>query len=139
MVIHVFSRLFVEYKDHILSEAIRLVFLESRRQQGLTQIGLSIRSNITRQFISQVEVGKRLPSINTICALANAYNKTLSQLFHEVDRFYPLIENQKIPFKVPPSIAAETRLKLTEYINNAQKQQDSASTKPPPSRNCPGQ
>ena len=83
--------MFVEYKDHILSEAIRLVFVESRRQRGLTQTGLSIRSNITRQFISQVEVGKRLPSINTICALANAYNKSLSQLFYEVDRFYPLI------------------------------------------------
>ncbi|WP_405338752.1 helix-turn-helix domain-containing protein [Fibrobacter sp.] len=129
----------MEYKDHILSEAIRLVFLESRRQRGLTQNGLSLRSNITRQFISQVEVGKRLPSINTICALANAYNKSLSQLFYEVDRFYPLIEKKRRPFKIPANIAAETRQKLIEYINNAQKQQDSASTKPPPSGNCPGQ
>ena len=120
----------MEYKDHILSEAIRLVFVESRRQQGLTQIGLSIRSNITRQFISQVEVGKRLPSINTICALANAYNKTLSQLFHEVDRFYPLIENKKQLFRIPPNIAAETRRKLSEYINNAKKQADSATVAP---------
>ncbi|MBR5411440.1 MAG: helix-turn-helix domain-containing protein [Fibrobacter sp.] len=129
----------MEYKDHILSEAIRLVFLESRRQQGLTQIGLSLRSNITRQFISQVEVGKRLPSINTLCALANAYHKTLSQLFYEVDRFYPLVENKNYPFNIPPNIAAETRDKLIEYINNAQKQQDSTSTEPPPSGKCPGQ
>ena len=112
----------MEYKDHILSEAIRLVFVESRRQRGLTQNGLSIRSNITRQFISQVEVGKRLPSINTICALANAYNKSLSQLFYEVDRFYPLIENKKRLFKIPSSIAAETRQNMTDYINNAKKQ-----------------
>ena len=129
----------MEYKDHILSEAIRLVFVESRRQRGLTQNGLSIRSNITRQFISQVEVGKRLPSINTICALANAYNKTLSQLFHEVDRFYPLIENKKRPFKIPPDIAAETSQKLNEYINNAKKQADSATVNTPSPKKNDGQ
>ena len=129
----------MEYKDHILSEAIRLVFVESRRQRGLTQTGLSIRSNITRQFISQVEVGKRLPSINTICALANAYNKSLSQLFYEVDRFYPLIESKKHLFKIPPNIAAETRQKLTDYINNAKKQKKSDPPKTPPTQNKPGQ
>ena len=129
----------MEYKDHILSEAIRLVFVESRRQRGLTQTGLSIRSNITRQFISQVEVGKRLPSINTICALANAYNKSLSQLFHEVDRFYPLIENNKQVFEIPPDIAAETRQKLNEYINNVKKQADSAPVTPFLSKENSGQ
>ena len=128
----------MEYKDHILSEAIRLVFLESRRQRGLTQNGLSIRSNITRQFISQVEAGKRLPSINTLSALAKAYNKSLSDFFHEVDRFYSIVENNKLPFEIEASIAAETRQKMTTYINNAKKQkglalQKGVQTKHPPS------
>ena len=132
-----FSRLFVEYKDHILNEAIRQVFLQSRRKRGLTQNGLSIRSNITRQFISQVEVGKRLPSITTLCALANAYKKSLSELFHEVDRFYPLVEKDPVHFKIPPSIAAETCKKLNEYINNAKKQAESTTNQSPTTNNPP--
>ena len=111
----------MEYKDHILSEVIRQVFLEYRRQRGLTQTGLSLESNITRQFISQFEVGKRLPSITTLSALAKAYDKSLSEMFREVDRLYPLIENTSPIFDISPTIAAETQQRMTEYINNARK------------------
>ena len=112
----------MEYKDLILNEAIRQVFLESRRKRNLTQNGLSILSNITRQFISQVEAGKRLPSIITLSALVKAYNKSLSDFFHEVDRFYRIVESNKPPFEIETNIAAETRQKMTVYINNAKKQ-----------------
>ncbi|MBO7512268.1 MAG: helix-turn-helix transcriptional regulator [Fibrobacter sp.] len=111
----------MEYKDHILSEVIRQVFLECRRQRGLTQTGLSLESNITRQFISQFEVGKRLPSITTLSALAKAYDKSLSEMFREVDRLYPLIENTSPIFDISPTIAAETQQRMAEYINNAKK------------------
>ena len=121
-----FSRLFVEYKDHILTEAIRLVFAEYRRKCGLTQNKLSLLSNTTRQFISQVELGKKIPSINTLSAWANVYNKSLSELFFEIDRFYPLIESNGNLFQIPPDLVAETREKMNEYINNVKKQADSA-------------
>ena len=130
--------LFVEYKDHILNEAIRQAFLECRRKRSLTQNRLSILSNITRQFISQVEAGKRLPSIITLSALAKAYNKSLSDFFREVDRFYRIVENNKLPFEIETDIAAETRQKMATYINNAKKQKGfavhkDAQTKTPPS------
>ena len=116
-----FRGCFVEYKDHILSEVIRQVFLQCRRQRGLTQIGLSLESNVTRQFISQFEVGKKLPSITTLGALAKVYNKSLSEVFKEVDRLYPLVENTTPIFEISADIAAETRQRMTEYINNAKK------------------
>ena len=111
----------MEYKDHILNEVIRQIFLESRRKRGLTQNSLSCLSNITRQFISQVEGGKKIPSITTLSALANAYNKSLSDLFNEVDRLYPLVENRKPFFEISTNFAAEARHKMTEYISNAKR------------------
>ena len=111
----------MEYKNHILQEVIRQVFLLSRRNRGLTQNDLSIISNITRQFISQVEGGKRLPSINTLSTLANAYKQSLSDFFHEVDRLYPLIESGQFIICSPRTFAAESRAKSTDYICNLKK------------------
>ena len=125
---------FVEYEDHILNEAIRQVFLDCRRESGLTQNGASIQSNITRQFISQVEVGKRIPSITTLSALAKVYNKSLSELFKEVDRLYPLVANTTPIIEISTDIAAETKRRMSEYIETAKKSRDS---EPPETSKAP--
>lgn len=114
----------MEYEDHILNEAIRQVFLDCRRESGLTQNTASLQSNITRQFISQVEVGKRMPSITTLSALAKVYNKSLSELFKEVDRLYPLVANTAPIFEISADIAAETKRRMSEYIESAKKNKD---------------
>jgi DNA-binding XRE family transcriptional regulator len=114
----------VEYEDHILNETIRQVFLDCRRESGLTQNTASLQSNITRQFISQVEVGKRMPSITTLSALARVYNKSLSELFKEVDRLYPLVANAAPIFEISADIAAETKRRMSEYIESAKKSKD---------------
>ena len=114
----------MEYEDHILNEAIRQVFLDCRRESGLTQNTASLQSNITRQFISQVEVGKRMPSITTLSALAKVYNKSLSELFKEVDRLYPLVANTAPIFEISADIAAETKRRMSEYIETAKKSKD---------------
>ena len=119
----------MEYKDHILNEAIRQVFLDCRRESGLTQNIASLQSNITRQFISQVEVGKRVPSITTLSALAKVYNKSLSELFKEVDRLYPLVANTTTNFEISADIAAETKRRMSEYIETAKKSKDSGPPK----------
>lgn len=117
----------MEYEDHILNEAIRQVFLDCRRESGLTQNTASLQSNITRQFISQVEVGKRMPSITTLSALAKVYNKSLSELFKEVDRLYPLVANTAPIFEISADIAAETKRRMSEYIETVKKNKDSGS------------
>ena len=111
----------MEYNRQTLQEVIRLVFLESRHKRGLTQNDLSIISNITRQFISQVEGGKRQPSILTLCALANAYNLSLTEFFSEVDRIYPLIETGNFVFSHNRPLAAESNKKMQDYIYNAKR------------------
>ena len=111
----------MEYNHQTLQEVIRLVFLESRHKRGLTQNDLSIISNITRQFISQVEGGKRQPSILTLCALANAYNLSLTEFFSEVDRIYPLIETGNFVFSHNRPLAAKSNKKMQDYIYNAKR------------------
>lgn len=111
----------MEYNDTTLQEAIRIVFLESRHKRGLTQNGLSILSNITRQFISQVEGGKRQPSILTLCALANAYKLSLTDFFKEVDRLYPLLETGDFIFSRDIYEAAEPNSSAQAYIKKAKR------------------
>lgn len=111
----------MEYNHQTLQEVIRLVFLENRHKRGLTQNDLSIISNITRQFISQVEGGKRQPSILTLCALANAYNLSLTEFFKEVDRIYPLIETGNFVFPRETVLAAESGQKMRDYLYNAKR------------------
>lgn len=89
------------YKEQVLRKVIQHIFLSRRHTKGLTQHGLSEISNITRQFISQVESGKRQPSVMTLCNLATATGMTISQLFEEIDKLYQkydiLPEGEKHP------------------------------------------
>lgn len=78
----------MKYEEEILGKVIRYVFISRRHELGLTQETLSLIANTTRQFISQVEGGKRQPSIFSLSNFATAVNMTLSELFTEVDRLY---------------------------------------------------
>lgn len=78
----------MEYKEQVLRKVFQHIFLARRHDKGLTQNGLSEISNITRQFISQVESGKRQPSVMTLCNLATATGVSISQLFEEIDKLY---------------------------------------------------
>ena len=111
----------MEYNIATIQEAVRLAFLASRQRRRLTQKRLSIITNITRQFISQVESGKRQPSIFTLCALANAYNLSLTTFFMEVDRFYRLLESQDFAFKHEILEVAESNKTAIIYIENAKR------------------
>ncbi len=91
------------YKENVLRQVIRHIFLSRRHRKGLTQTSLSEISNITRQFISQVESGKRQPSIITLSNLATAYGLSLSDLFKEIDILYQKFDCQELvnPSKEP--------------------------------------
>ena len=111
----------MEYNNRTIQEAVRLVFLASRHRRGLTQNRLSIISNITRQFISQVEGGKRQPSIFTLCALANAYHLSLTAFFEEVDRFYHLLESGDFVFARDILQAAESSKNANTYLEKVKR------------------
>ena len=65
-----------------------------------------------------------MPSITTLSALAKVYNKSLSELFKEVDRLYPLVANTAPIFEISADIAAEIKRRMSEYIESAKKNKD---------------
>jgi transcriptional regulator with XRE-family HTH domain len=78
----------MNYETLLFHEAIRLLIISVRQKQQHTQQSLSIESGISRQFISQLECGKRIPSIDTLCQLAIALKTSISCLSVELDRIY---------------------------------------------------
>lgn len=53
-----------------------------RKQRGMTQSEVAEACGLNKQYISDVEHGKRNPSILTLVRIANAMTCTLSDIFH---------------------------------------------------------
>ena len=60
----------------------RIAFL--RKQRGLTQLALSIESGLALSFISDLERGKRNPSIETLWKIAKALDVSLEELLRGI-------------------------------------------------------
>ena len=85
------------YESILLHEAIRLLLISIRQQRSHTQRSLSIESGISRQFISQMECGKKQPSLDTLSQLALALQTNMSSLMEELDRIYQHLLWQRYP------------------------------------------
>jgi transcriptional regulator with XRE-family HTH domain len=57
--------------------------LELRSGTGETQKQLAMRLGMTESMISRLERGDHLPSLATLCRIANAFDRRLEILFHE--------------------------------------------------------
>lgn len=111
----------MDYDPQRLTKVIQYIFISKRHKLGLTQLGLSLQSQITRQFISQVEGGKRSPSIFTVSALASACNMTLYELFKEADQLYQQFEKNEVEEPREPvtvnKVASENKAELYIRLN----------------------
>jgi transcriptional regulator with XRE-family HTH domain len=56
---------------------------KTRIQQGLSQMELSLRSNLTQSFLANLEKGKKLPSVLTIIKIADALEVNHQDFFPE--------------------------------------------------------
>ena len=56
--------------DSVFSVAFQKLLIEVRRRSFVTQTELSKVAGLTRQSISMMESGKRIPSFQTFCLLA---------------------------------------------------------------------
>lgn len=63
-----------------------LVIREIRKQQGLSQEALCEEANLDRAFLSQLETGRKQPSLTTIFRLAAALKQDVSELLRQVER-----------------------------------------------------
>jgi len=115
----------MNYETLLLHEAIRLLIISIRQQRRQTQQSLSIESGISRQYISQMECGKRIPSIDTLSQLAIALKTSMGSLMAELDRIYQHLfwqsqTNQAGKTDDPLTrCAAETHNASLEYIRRA--------------------
>ena len=66
-------------------KAFGLSIRDLRKQQGLSQELLAAEAGLDRAFLSQVETGRKQPSLLTIFRLASALKLDVSELFKEVE------------------------------------------------------
>lgn len=52
-----------------------------RRRQRLSQDDLADRLDVEQSYISKIELGKRSPSLKTMCRIAEALNVDIQELF----------------------------------------------------------
>ena len=115
----------MNYETLLLHEAIRLLLISVRQQRCHTQQSLSIESGISRQFISQMECGKRIPSIDTLFQLAKALRTSITSLMVELDIIYKRLSWQHYSEKEEKALnrrsrcAAESLSPSYEYIRKA--------------------
>lgn len=63
----------------------RIVFL--RKQRNLSQLELSIASDINRNYLSDLENGRRNPSVLFLAKISDALGVSMSELFKGIDNF----------------------------------------------------
>ena len=57
--------------------------LQLRAQNGETQRQLALRLGMTELMISRLERGDHVPSLKTLCRIADAFGRRLEIVFHE--------------------------------------------------------
>lgn len=62
---------------------MRIAYL--RGQKGWSQLTLSIESGVNRNYICDLENGKRNPTLNILEKIANAFSITLEELFKGIE------------------------------------------------------
>jgi len=63
----------------------RIKIKMARVENNLTQEELAVKIGVTRQTIGLIENGRYNPTLNLCLAIAKALNKTLNELFWEIE------------------------------------------------------
>jgi transcriptional regulator with XRE-family HTH domain len=67
----------------VLAEQCALRLLELRANATETQKQLAKRLKMTESMISRLESGDHVPSVKTLCRIADAFGRRLEIVFHE--------------------------------------------------------
>ena len=59
---------------------------ELRKQAGLTQIQLQLKTGIEQALLSKFENGQRVPPVETLLTLADFYQVSIDYLLHRTDK-----------------------------------------------------
>lgn len=100
--------------------AFHKIIKEKRKQLGITQDELAKELKVSRSAISNWEIGRNYPDINTLIHLAQMYNMSLDDLFNEnieLTSLSALDEKKEMPPKrVNILIAAVIIISLFSFV-----------------------
>ena len=68
--------------DAVAGECARKLF-ELRADTGETQMQLAKRLRMTESMVSRLESGSHVPSLRTLCRVADVFGRQLEVVFHE--------------------------------------------------------
>jgi transcriptional regulator with XRE-family HTH domain len=69
-----------------LSEQFGRLVREWRTQRGLSQEGFAYRCGIHRTYMTHIEQGSKMPSIQVVARIARGFEVEISELFGELER-----------------------------------------------------
>lgn len=108
----------VERNDHIMEVGERLRYIRTSKKISIYK--LSQITGISQNHISDLELGKRQPSVDTLRRLIAPLGITLSELFNESDSVTILSDEERQlveNYRTLPNDKAETLLKLSSQLN----------------------
>lgn len=71
--------------DILIQLGMRIKFL--RKEKKMSQLDLSLESGVNKNYISDLEKGRRNPSMLVLERIANALNVDLATLFKGIESF----------------------------------------------------
>lgn len=90
----------MKVKSEDFFRILSAVINEERKKQKMTQIDLACKASLNRAYISEIERGKRNPTINVLLQISEALSISMSALMLRVE-FILKID------KIPTSIGSE--------------------------------
>lgn len=70
----------------MINESIAKVLVELRNQKNISQEKLAAAIDSHQVYISEIEKGKKQPSVTVLYNIAKYYDISLSKLFAEIDK-----------------------------------------------------
>lgn len=68
-----------------MNQAVGNALIQLRFEQGWSQEKLAEKINSHQVYISEIENGKKLPSLNILIEMAKAYNTTLTDIASRIE------------------------------------------------------
>lgn len=69
-----------------LQQKLGLAIIKLRKEKGLSQEKFALEADVDRRYMSDLENGKRNPSLEIIEKIANRLEMPISELFSEVEK-----------------------------------------------------
>jgi transcriptional regulator with XRE-family HTH domain len=105
----------MNYKDEdTFNRSFRKLLLELRKNMACSQTVLSKYVGVTRQTISMMESGKRMPSLQRFCELAQGVGLSPAQLMNSLERAC----EKEFRARSPRSSNSDMAM---EYVENAKR------------------